>query len=130
MPYDATTFEPQTEADVCRGRMLQLRDFLAGLDEARFDMRRWRADAADLAPWSQGECGTVACIGGWAEILFGGEDDMGKAGALLGLSVLESVRLFAPYGIFERWGEITTAQAVQVLDHYLATGEIDWTVAL
>lgn len=117
MPFDAAS-PPEVTA---RDRMIRLRDHLAKLPAKEFDMAHWH-------------CGTTACIGGWVENLFCGTRYVtvdGAAGALIGLSPTESQDLFYPARFctkdFAAY-EATPVQAVAVLDHYLATGEIDWSV--
>lgn len=116
MPFDA---EPSIETTT-RDRMIRLRNFLATLPPEQFDMETW----GDTC-----ECGTPACIGGWCERLFSPDRSIfeWEAGALIGLSKADAFDLFFP--ISQEPYSSTTAQAVQVLDHYLATGEIDWSVA-
>lgn len=75
----------------------------------------------NMCEWSVvTECGTVCCIGGWAEYL-GGISDLGSKAAL--------DPLFYPNGI-EDWNQITPEKAAIVVRHYLTTGEICWSLAL
>lgn len=118
MAYDAET----TERTVTRDRVMRLRDFLKTLPDERFDMSQWGYHRTHT-------CETAACIGGWANILF--EEDFGQyheTGALLGLNFDEACALFEPDGWIDD-KRFTTDQAVAVLDHYLAHGVIDWSVA-
>jgi hypothetical protein len=113
MPFDAT---PDAEV-TARDRMIRLRDTIAGLPDDLFDMRHWH-------------CGSAACIGGWVENLFFKRTvSESTAGEIIGLSLEQADDLFyPPPGIVpEGYGGITRAHAVAVLDHYLATGEIDWS---
>lgn len=114
MPFDST----ETTA---RDRLKILRDHIAGLSPEKFDMSEWR-------------CGTAACIGGWTETLFA-KKRLGESavGALIGLNPDQSEALFYPDlpdpdGDARAWNA-TPAEAVKVLDHLLATGEVDWRVA-
>lgn len=130
MPFDGTDFIVETET-IERQRVQELRNFLAILPAHKFHMAIWQKDLEELG------CNTVACIGGWAETLFQKEcekatfleDNQGWAGVadVLGLTYKEADALFQPNGYrFMKW---TPSQAVAVLDHYLATGQIDWSVA-
>lgn len=114
MPFDA-----QVPAEVtARARMIRLRDFLAALPDERFDYG---------IPVTFEECGTAFCIGGWArELFFRGlaYEDVHEIGRSVGLSEDQADELF-----YQADGEVTRTRAVAVLDHFLATGEIDWTVA-
>lgn len=70
-------------------------------------------------------CGTIACIGGTAELLagkkiFNGGDD---------ISARELERLFYPPGVRD-WEAITTDQAATALRSYLTTGEARWDLAV
>ena len=118
MPYDGAEVSPDVAAKM---HVATLRDFLAALLLYEFDMTQWR-------------CGTAACIGGWASTLAneGGEvrssgEQWNDAVSYLGLTEKQARNLFMPDG----WehDERSPAEAVAVLDHYLATGKIDWSVA-
>lgn len=123
MPFDASAPAEVTARD----RMIQLRDFLAHLPEgSKFNMSHFES--------SRHGCGTSACLAGWHGFLIGDrysprwdsaeiEGWTTRISTSLGLSWEESYSLF--------WGSFTTdpLEAVAVLDHYLATGEIDWAVA-
>ncbi len=113
MAFDAET----TERTVTRDRVMRLRDFMAVLPPEQFDMRR--------APLDYEDCGTPACMLGWARRIFKMVDPD------LGLTHRQHHDLFQPRG----WQKAVPndprfppTQAVAVLDHYLATGEIDWSV--
>ncbi len=120
MPFDA---EPTVEVTT-RDRMIRLRDFLAILPEERFNM------SSTSVPDGPFDCGTPACIAGWAHALFKlkpGLEYYRDVGRHLGLSRGDATDLFAAaqFPVVPR----STAQAVEVIDHYLATGKIDWSVA-
>jgi hypothetical protein len=137
--YDAAAIEthgdhafpnfPTPERSITRDRVMRLRDFLKALPPEKFNMAEWGAPA---------QCGTPACIGGWAErvILKAcslGDYGWGDVGAALGLDEEKAYALFFPYDVALSGGRTafraTIPEAVAVLDHYLATGEIDWGVA-
>jgi hypothetical protein len=146
MPFDALTFEPvlpavAVEAAVdpywrCRARgidverLVWLRDFLARLPAENFDMgdfgpaRRWKPAEYYL----EHRCRTPACIAGWASVLFGGrvgEDPGDVAERVLRLNGDDADDLFLGY---DHHTTYTPADAVKVLDHLLATGEVRWDV--
>lgn len=131
------TFDSFPSAEVtARDRVIQLRDFLATLPPKRFDMNDWM----DYPGWDwteKGEppittlhnCGTTACIGGWANVLFfpnKGEVAWRDVGTLLGLTYHQADSLFFKFPKCD----LGPTQAVAVLDHYLATSLIDWSVVL
>lgn len=114
MAFDAT---PDAEV-TARDRMIRLRNWIGGLRNEQFDMVHW--------------CGSATCIGGWARVMLGmrpGETENAlrswKLRRALGLTTVQAEALFFP----DNMCGTTRAQAVAVLDHYLATGEIDWGVA-
>lgn len=116
MPFDSADAPVEI---VGRDRMIRLRDLLAKLPPEKFDM----GTVGDR------DCGTPACISGWAQRLFSQFD--GDMGAMLGLSPRQVDALFCPKG----WTSakpndprFPVSGAVKVLDHYLATGKIDWSV--
>ncbi len=114
----ATEAQPSAEG-ARRQRVVQLRDHLANVvHDQYFNMAEWR-------------CGTVACIGGWAEALFFpgrqeatvGEYEIAEE---LGLTAEQADDLFFMTATERKMKEVGRAEAVAVLDHYLATGKIDW----
>lgn len=68
-------------------------------------------------------CGTVACIGGTAELI---------GGVCFGDYLLNKAlhELFEPRELKCDWGEITPAQAATALRSYLTTGSANWSEAL
>lgn len=138
MAYDGTDFvvtqapvpvrDPKSITDP-RERVAYLRDFLRALPAARFDMQQ----SGSYADARAGECGTASCIGGWARAIFQMPVSLAEVAEALGLSDGQADDLFYPVGdmrngegaIFSR----DPMNAVAVLDHYLATGKIDWSVA-
>jgi len=100
----------------------KLRDQLSRLPDEKFNM----------GPIiSHHECGTVACIAGWASLLNGGPDDgraLGFASRWLGLTSDEAHALFLgdwhPSGGFGLTrDEITRADAIAELDRMIAAEE-------
>lgn len=69
----------------------------------------------NMTEWS---CGTVACIGGWAEHVGGVSMHYNRN--------IELHMLFFPHAIPRPWGAITTEQAAAALRNYLTTGRADW----
>jgi len=107
-----------------RENIQKVRDVIAALPPAQFDMR-------ELG--TKNECGTVACIAGWAcEVLGTGNDrDYGTtsvATEMFGITQGQAHELFW-LGSAEPGSKLWLAgpdHAVRVLDHLLATGEVDW----
>lgn len=125
-----------------RERITQLRDVLAELPPERFNIRYWATDRATGRPHPilstfeadfsivKHDCGTAACIAGWALTLFKPEvTNIGSsAQTVLGLTNEQAYELFEPEGYSdEDANERFTAQAaVAALDHLLDTGEVRW----
>jgi hypothetical protein len=115
-----------------RENIRKVRDVIARLSRARFDMQAWArdTDGDHFAEPDQllHQCGTSGCIGGWTEALIDGD-----AADSLGLNYSQSRALFYPEDKPLPGGlnpyEATPAQAVAVLDHLIATGEVSWAVA-
>lgn len=143
MPFDASAdVDPITAYRMkTRDRMIALRNYIAELPPANFKMSTWYAHTFDKAA---NTCGTCACIGGWAALLFElYHDEVSKTpcinteivGQHLGLSSHNAWALFYPPGRLNTGSrefdayQATPAQAVKVLDHYLETGAINWRVA-
>jgi hypothetical protein len=100
-------------------------------------------------------CGTAACIAGYAVMLQAAETAeiepsychctySDQAGGWLGLDYDEGRALFTPnLGLYDsdkdrteiradyvpKWTGVTVQHAIAVLEHLLATGEVDWRVA-
>jgi len=125
MPFDS---EPPAEV-TARYRVMRLRDYLAGLRPEQFDYREWGREAP---------CGTIACICGWQGVLMNDKPPrflveadreaheawQRRMAASLGLPG-DGGPLFVSGGYTQK----TPREAVAVLDHYLATGKIAWSVA-
>lgn len=99
---------------------------------AGFDMSRYRASRNQDGFLRDDPCGTIGCIAGWTCALAGiiPEDRGGiprVARRLLGLDFGVAVNLFIPAPIpHDQYRDITPAQAADVLQHLLDTGEVDW----
>jgi len=82
-------------------------------------------------------CGTAVCFHGWVkELFFGKYVTTETTSAHLGLSPQQGADLYQmwtgnaePCNLNRRFRDITAQEGVRVLNHYLATGEIDWSVA-
>lgn len=79
-------------------------------------------------------CGTAGCIAGHTCMLFPGEGYArdyshipSAAARILELNHEEQVYLFTPRNV-DDLSDVTLAQAIVVLEHFLATGEVDWTL--
>lgn len=129
MAFDSETFnKPEVTA---RDRLVMLRDFLATLPDEKFDMGDCGSEL-----WTHPDCGSPACIGGWARILYLPRHerylDLREVGdRYLDLDAIKATDLFFPNG--DNWldGAVnaTAVQAARVLDHLLNTGNVDWAVA-
>lgn len=80
-------------------------------------------------------CGTVACIAGWAGIVIEGKASFRIAREAFGLSESDALRLFyatnhpdARTGEYGPLFRIQPDQAVRTLRHLAATGEVSWEV--
>lgn len=143
MAYDATDFtapvrlldrDPKSLTKP-RERLEYLRDFLRELPAERFDM----TDSGTIEDAGTGDCGSPACIGGWSRALFGNPgyqyDSIARVGAtVLGIGQTKATMLFYPSGEislspFRSAYSAAPAEAANVLDHLLRTGEVDWNVA-
>lgn len=138
MAYDSTDFvvtETPVPETIERTNMRRLRDMIAGLPAERFDM----SESGEWEDAGAGDCGTAACIGGWARALLRRHVySIDELAPDLGLTKREATALFYPGSGDSMWApmsdgrspyDATPAQAANVLDHYLATGRIDWSVA-
>ena len=116
MAYDSESFPVVTTPASSRDNMIALRNHLAVVPTHLFDMAQWH-------------CGAAACIGGWAENLFfnGVNTPEEVVAKTLGLTRRQGFLLFYPSGSI--MANATNTDAVKVIDHYLATGEADWSVA-
>lgn len=100
-----------------------------GRRKVGFNMNLWHGVEAN--DFRGKACGTVACIGGSANLLFGTLFSNRAAAESLGLSGSEASALFLPVVIGDmEWDLIPLAAAVEVLRHLAKTGEIDWPRAI
>lgn len=133
MPYDAEGWvapqvDPRTLTEP-RDRLVWLRDWLLQMDPRRFDMEHWRQP-------SQG-CGSVMCIGGWAEAHFSIQasfdlaDSYDQTAKALGLCAYEAALLFNPMGYMLDGTRALHCRdprkAAAVITRYLETGVVDWS---
>ena len=118
--------------------LIKMRDFLKKLPEEKFNMSDWVEHK---------DCGTVACIAGWGEILFDKEKEIEAAKAkyieekpqwrydapmvaytsvigegVFGLSKVDARDLFVPAYTERR----TKDEAVEVLTDLIETEEVYW----
>jgi hypothetical protein len=114
-------------------RLTQLRDVLAALPDERFDMSTFGqySDGKDASGQELlHNCGTVACIAGWAAAIFAepGITD-GAAARTLNLDPdLAHDLFFADDHPLRSHGlaAITRSDAVKTLTHLIETGEVKW----
>jgi hypothetical protein len=133
MPFDLGPL-PTAELQSLNGpreHLMFLANFLDTLPAKQFDLADWTREA---------ECGTVACIDGWACVLFQGKSwdetnirEDAERRALLGLrDIHQAHQLFIPgqllAGIGRLAGSISPSEAARVLRHLAATGEVDWSI--
>lgn len=117
-------------------RLKLLRDFISIVPKEKFNMDFWCATIDEngeltstiRGPTSSEEmlhtCGTVACLGGWTEVLFDNHVDFGSAHRLLGLTEEQGNSLFHPDG--GAWWAITREDAVSTIDRLIETGDVVW----
>lgn len=122
-------------------KIKQVRDRIAELPAERFNMGIWagtlRGDEYGVFPSQLNhDCGTAACIGGWAEAVAAAEREDGSipiAEHYLDLSNDQADALFypnvAPLGLYSM-SQLKITHAVKVLDHLIETGEVDWASAI
>lgn len=110
-----------------------VRDAIAKGEDDKFDMANM--GVANNPPTRS--CGTPACIAGWTVAYFdpnprGGDDIIGRATVLLGLTPREAEDLFlGEYGSWEL-SKITKNDALEFLDRVISTNQIDrsyWNLA-
>ena len=135
-------------------RIHKLADLLDRIHEVRplgFDMSSWfdelepSSDPTIATDEEIEECGTTACVAGWAcslfmleygltPISFEYEDEVeAQAREVLGLTNDQTKKLFLMWGQSKSWGHaptqhpaITAALAATVLRELARTGEVDW----
>lgn len=124
-PWEAMGLpDPQTVRNPI-DRRTYLSAFLKKLPESKFDMGSISCEPG------RGNCGTPACIAGWASTLFGdpkapnGWEDFWNVVGMehLGMTHYEANALF-----FDFPNAVTSAQAAKVLDNYIENGVVDWTI--
>lgn len=131
-----------------RDNILKVREHILALeDQRRFNMNYFLSQIDQEGPSYYDptvllhNCGTCACLAGWTAGLLDDQltdeqrdrnsiADRGRV--LLGLDSSQADRLFHPYNLHPSWGDeweaIPPRGAVEVLDHLLETGEIDWSI--
>lgn len=107
--------------------ILKLADAIEKVPHVKPDRDHW--DDTPTPPptafhMDEWHCGTVACIGGWANYLFGGCTVMEAANAL-GLPVSVSRDLFF-YSYPIPFEDLTPQMAAWCLRNLAKTGRVDW----
>jgi hypothetical protein len=112
-----------------RGELVHVPTFESGRISAKprrngFNMSCWNLEQDLHRVECDVSCGSVCCIGGWAELVgdvmfYGGDWDYGNARH----AALD--RLFHPNCV-AAWDTITPHQAAQALRSYLTTGDPHW----
>lgn len=117
-----------------REAIKKVRDVIAGLPRGRFTMEYYASEPGrfgeDIPPGHLAHtCNTAGCIAGWTVAALApnaprGEADE-QAAELLGIDHPDALALFMPPG-YDTPRLYSQPHAVRVLDHLLATGEVDW----
>lgn len=125
-----------------RQNITAVRDLIASLPDRKFAMDTWIADIADNA-WGHPmtseaalhSCNTAGCIGGWANALAMRSQErlflnLPATAEWMGLTFEVGYDLFHPDipGLHYNDRTITRTEAVMVLDHLLATGDVSWEI--
>lgn len=118
MPFDAEALPPTTQ------NLLRLRAIIASNPAEMFDYQESLPDEW-LSVDPSLDCGTPMCILGWARAMLGTIDTHAVSEAL-GLSDFQAKILFLNGFVIRP--QPTAPQALAVLDHLIATGEVDWSV--
>jgi len=122
-------------------RILELADHIEKVEAKRFNMARWIGTLGDTTPHLptlvevRHDCNTVACIGGWTDLLFAKSQSQpwvnlpgNSAEMLLGLTEDEANALFCPPNYSRSNNPYTQAEAVWTLRNLAETGEVKWRV--
>lgn len=124
--------------------ILKLRDFIDSLPAKRFDINVWANTLADnpevinydaTSDEVLHNCGTCACIGGWADVLFQPKgflivqsDGYINTAEQLGLDTDTAYDLTHPSDV--AWSLVTKDVAVEVLTILAETGRVDYKKAI
>jgi hypothetical protein len=125
LPDYACVVKTAREATTPRERLEFLSELLRVIPPENFDMSDWqyRSARAQQRRW----CGTAGCIAGWAAVFWNSNkfnSPRYEGAEALSLTYEQAESLFVPGGVVLY--DVTPTQAADVIDNYLATGEIDW----
>lgn len=106
-------------------------------DGLGFEMSGWFETGEGTEDWEGTDCGSVACIAGWAVKIAHPEDPtylntmaegliLSEGKQALGLDSLQGAELFAPDDF--NLPTVTPSHAVAVIRDFVKTEEIDWTL--
>lgn len=123
------------------GNILKVADAIehASVPDVGFNMMGWVTEADEDTPDRSGKnCGTVACVAGWATIIAVGKENVSQpwvvGAAFLGLDTEAANNLFVPnYDTDSPRHAMTHAtaiDAVRVLRILAITGKVDWEAAM
>lgn len=123
--------------------LTRLRDTILAVPD-QFDMEHWARDASGNSTTRDQllahNCGTAACIGGWASVIFFQESadpdpvmvSEYEVAEVLGIEDWQADQMFFPARRTPDGNcpyQTTNVQAARVIDHLIETGEVDWEVA-
>lgn len=144
IPYRSNgTADPDGDADMNVENILKVADAIEqhSISDLGFNMDDWcMLDGAEHDK-SGHNCGTVACVAGWAVAVARGADTeallniaergdvFDDAADFLGLKEAQANALFIPRGVVF-WDDITPTVAGRVLRHLASTDKVDWPAAL
>jgi hypothetical protein len=123
-----------------KGRAKVLRDLIASVPDERFSIRNYFVKKSRSHwDWDTPEqviehtCGTAACVAGWGKFLFDPKMKHRSTEELvadkIGLNQWFMGDMFRPEG-YDYKRRYTRDAAVRMLDHFIATGEVDWDRAI
>lgn len=109
--------------------LVKLIDYLPTLENAP---HTWKAPDGNAFCMSEAgekwECGTVACIGGWAYIISKVDNRVSRANRYVWRNEVGPLApLYFPHVIGSDWTGITVDIAVQAIKNFLNTGDPKWT---
>ena len=125
MTYNPLTLGPVTTLAEIADRLDKMPANDDATASAGFDM-----EEGDVTEDTRHPCGTAACIGGWVKHWNGLQNRLfDNAVSELGIPYKDAVLICSPPNNHPGW-HATGQQAASLLRHYIATGVVDWDLAM
>lgn len=126
----ARTFLSATELDLTDDQYHAFKIVLFMFEQGEIPSHKFYMGwTGDLEFWQGKDCNTPACILGWARHVMA-KPALFPPCTIMSQTMQDLFFMGSPKPLPLSYSKITPEMAARVLNHYLTTGEVEWSVAL